>query len=238
MYSIVLLAAMTTGGESADLGWRRGGCGGCHGGCYGGGYGGCHGGCWGNYSYGGCHGYHPAYYGCWGSAYGGCNGYGYGGWGAGCWGTPYGGYGPGWAGYSCYGGCGGYASVAYGAPPVVVSPGEPMPPADGREKLKKKGKEGSEEGEVSLGRRARLIVKLPSNAKLYIDDQPVKAAKQKTFQTPELSDDKDYFYEVRVVVMKGTEPVIAKKRVIVRAGEVTRADFSQVGRTTGVAKAR
>jgi uncharacterized protein (TIGR03000 family) len=73
MYSVVLMAALATSGETPDLG-RRGGCHGCRGGCYGGCYGyGCHG-CYGGYSYG-CHG-----------CYGG--GYAYGCYGGGCYGVP------------------------------------------------------------------------------------------------------------------------------------------------------
>ncbi len=66
MYSIVVMAALTTGGEVPDLG-RRGsrGCHGCSG-CYGGGYGGGYG-CSGGYGGG-------MYGGCSGGGYGGCYG--------------------------------------------------------------------------------------------------------------------------------------------------------------------
>jgi uncharacterized protein (TIGR03000 family) len=67
MYSVVLLMAMTSGGDIADChrgGGRRGGCHGCYGGgCYGGG-------CYGGGGYGG---------GCYGGGYGGCYGGGCGG---------------------------------------------------------------------------------------------------------------------------------------------------------------
>jgi len=84
MYSIVLMAALTTGADVPDCGRRRGCYGGCYGGCYCGGYyggGGCYGGC------GGCYG-----------GWGGC----YGGWG-GCYGSG--------GGYGGYGGRGGYYST-------------------------------------------------------------------------------------------------------------------------------
>jgi uncharacterized protein (TIGR03000 family) len=64
MYSMVLMAALTTGTDLPDWG-RRGGCCGCYGGW---GWGGCYGG-WGGY-------------GGWGYGYGGLGG-GYGGWGGG-----------------------------------------------------------------------------------------------------------------------------------------------------------
>jgi uncharacterized protein (TIGR03000 family) len=75
MYSVVLMAALTSGSSAPDCHWRCG--------CYGGGYG------YGCYGYG-C-------YGGWGGGYGGwCSGGGYGcygGWGYGCYGGCYGGYG-------------------------------------------------------------------------------------------------------------------------------------------------
>ena len=77
MYSVVLMAALTT---SVDLPDRRGGCsGGCYGGCYGGCRGGRRGGCHG--CYGGCYGCYGGMvsYGCCGcyggvTYYGGCHG--------------------------------------------------------------------------------------------------------------------------------------------------------------------
>jgi uncharacterized protein (TIGR03000 family) len=71
MYSVVLMMAMTTGGDVVPDCHRRGNCnGGCNGGgyvsaCYGGGYGGCYGGGYGG-GYGGCYGggcYGGGYYG-------------------------------------------------------------------------------------------------------------------------------------------------------------------------------
>lgn len=76
MYSMVLMAALTTGTELPDCG-NRGGCCGCYGGYGGYGWGGCYGG---GYGWGG-----------WGGGYGG--GYGWGGWGVG---------GGGWGGYQSW----------------------------------------------------------------------------------------------------------------------------------------
>lgn len=80
MYSVVLMAALTTSVDLPD--GRRGGCGGCHGGGRsghrgGGGCCGCSGGCYG----GGCMG--MGYGGCMGMGHGGCMGMGYSG---GCYG--------------------------------------------------------------------------------------------------------------------------------------------------------
>lgn len=80
MYSMVLMAALTTGTDLPDFG-RRGGCCGCYGG-YGYGYGGCYGG----YGWGGGYGRYAGGWGGWGGGYGGYGG-GWGGWGG--WGYAY-----------------------------------------------------------------------------------------------------------------------------------------------------
>src|SRR5579884_3923794 len=104
MYTMVLMAALTTGADMPDFGRR--GCHGCWGGCWGGCYG-----CW-----GGC-------YGGWGGCWGGC----YGGWGGGCWGGCYGGWAGGWGGWGGWGYA--YAPVAttYAAPLALAY--NPIPAA-------------------------------------------------------------------------------------------------------------
>jgi uncharacterized protein (TIGR03000 family) len=95
MYSMVLMAALSTGTDMPDWG-HRWGCHGCWGGCYG-----CCGGCYG--CWGGC-------YGCWGGCYGYSSCYGCYGCCGGCYGC-----------YGCCGGCYGcYGGYGYGG--VVVAP--------------------------------------------------------------------------------------------------------------------
>src|SRR5260370_13456651 len=106
MYSVVLAAMLSVGGETPTWGCR--GCHGCQG-CWGcNGCAGCHG-CWGCHGCRGCHGcsgcYGYACSGCWGG-YGG--GYGYGGCYGGCYGC--------WGCYGCYG-------VAVSPSVVAVAPG-------------------------------------------------------------------------------------------------------------------
>jgi uncharacterized protein (TIGR03000 family) len=123
MYSVVLMAAITTGTATPDFGHRRGGCHGCFSsfgchGCSGGGWGcsggwGCNG-CSGIWTCSGGWGHHGAgYHGGWGgSACWGC----YGCYGGAGWGGPYAGYGHGtYVEYcaGCYGG-GGYCAGCYG----------------------------------------------------------------------------------------------------------------------------
>jgi uncharacterized protein (TIGR03000 family) len=216
---MVLMAALTTGGQTPDWchhsscgGYNCGcyacwGCGGCHGytcsGCYGGygsGYGcyGCYSGWgnWGNYGY--------SYYTCFGSCYGcyGCHGcYGCGG----CW--------------SCNGGYGcGVSPYA----PSYISPGTVMPPADGTKK---------EEGGTSIdSNRARLVVEVPADAKLFIDDQPMKSTTgTRVFNTPTLERDQTYYYELKVEVARDGVTHSETRKVLVRAGERARAVFTETG---------
>jgi uncharacterized protein (TIGR03000 family) len=178
-----------------------------------------------------------------GACYGPCYGVGYAGYGwqnQGGWGLPYGGYGPagypyyvqgpyGYPGYACWGACGCYSSPAYGYPAPVMSGGPATPPPG--ETLKKE--------EVSAPDRARLIVELPANAKLYVDDQPISdAAPTKSFRTPVLQKGQEFFYEVRVEAMRDGKPVSETRRVVVKAGAVVRSDFRALGEPTGVASAR
>src|SRR6266542_5069093 len=167
MYSMVLMAALTTGGQTPDWCFHRScggyncgcyacwGCGGCHGytcsGCYGG-YSGCYGSCFGGY--GGC-------WGCWGSygySYYSCSGC------FGCYGC-----------WSCGGGCYGGGSPYY---PSTISPGTVMPPAPN-------GETKQEGGATVDSNRAKLVVEVPADAKLFIDDQPMKStAGTRVFNSP------------------------------------------------------
>ncbi len=224
MYSLVLMAALTTGGAAPEHCF--GGCHGCHG---------CHGccGCHGCYSGWGCHGCCGCYGGycggwcgdCWG---GWCGSYGYGCYGA-CWGC--------WGGYStwsygcygCWGGCCG--GGCYGGYPVVVpdgvAPGAP-PTRSGEPLGQPRSDEKKPTGQAET--RARVIVELPADARLYIDDRAMKSTSDvRTFSTPDLEPGQLYYYEVRAEVVRDGKPVSQTKRVIVRAGATARASFTDLG---------
>jgi uncharacterized protein (TIGR03000 family) len=236
MYSMILMAALTSGGSTPDCHFRcgcHGGYGGCYGGCYGGG-------CWGGW--GGCHGCHG---GCWGSGYGACYGTCYGGWGAGvygcvgswgygCWGSAYACYGS-WAhGPGYYGS--GYETMTPGGLAPIYNPGTPMPPAgETLPKPKPDGKNGT-----SLApNRARLIVELPADARLYIDDRAMKTTSgRRTFHTPDLQAGQTYYYVLRAEVVRDGKPLREERRVILRAGDVVRTDFTSLAPAEATASAR
>jgi uncharacterized protein (TIGR03000 family) len=224
MYSVVLMAALTSGGNAPELFFHHGCHGGygCCGGCYGGCYGSCYGGCYGGW--GGCWGCHGCCGGCWG-----CHG---------CWGGCYGCYG-------CYGGHS-YSDYApsHGAPYVsggLMAPGAApdgdVLPKPKEEKDKDKDKDNNKESMAP--NRARLIVELPADAKLYVDDRPVQATSaRRTFHTPEIELGQAYYYDLRAEVVRDGKPVTETRRVIVRAGAVIRTDFSALDTPVTTANAR
>jgi uncharacterized protein (TIGR03000 family) len=195
MYSVVLMMAMTTGGDVADC--HRGG-----GGCMGGG-------CMG----GGCMGY-VASCGCTGGGHilggrrhggGGCTGYG----GGGC--TGYGGGGcTGYGGGGCTGSHGIYGGCTGGGPGRTGEELKKMP----KEEPKKTGMAPAP---------ATLIVSLPADAKLMIDDTATTStSSERTFVSPTLNPGIDYNYTLKAEVMRDGKKVQVEEKVTVRAGQETR----------------
>jgi uncharacterized protein (TIGR03000 family) len=191
MYSMVLMAALTTGTDMPDFGRRRGGC--C-GGCYGGMGMGC----------GGC-------YGGMGMGWGGCYGMGRGmgmGWG----GYGYGGYALG--GYSPM--IGGYAyspvisSVGWGTP--VVSNGRVISNAGTMQSFYSTP--------TTSGNEATLIVHVPQSASLKIDGQATQQSSgTRVFTSPPLEQGKTYVYKISAEVNRDGHTIRDTKNVEVRAGQ-------------------
>jgi uncharacterized protein (TIGR03000 family) len=217
MYSLVLLATMTASSATPGFFW---GCG--KGRC--GGYGG-----WGGYScyaYGGCYGSWSCY-GGWGG-YGGMGCYYQMGSGYGCIGGCYGRYGNGYGGYGGYGCFGGSTISPYGS---VYSPAAPSGTmtAPKPEQVPAPKPEPGGKSKAAIDHQAKLIVELPADAKLYIDDQPMKTSSgRRVFRTPALDRGQAYYYILRAEVTRDGKPQTATKRVIVRAGQEVRAAFPEL----------
>jgi uncharacterized protein (TIGR03000 family) len=87
--------------------------------------------------------------------------------------------------------------------------------------------EDEDDKEVRSSRRARLIVKVPANAKLYIDGHLTKATSRKrVFRTPDLESGQMYYYILRVEIVRDGKKVTQTRRVLVSAGQEVRASFS------------
>lgn len=240
MYSIVMMAALTTAPEAPDFhGFFKkifhhhschgcwggctgcyGGCGGCYGGCYGG-CGGCYGGCTGVYysscsgCYGGCSG---CYGGCTGVYYSSCSGC------TGCYG--------GCTGY--YGSCSGYSLGHYSAPHGYTAVGH---------NAAYQHLQGYYDSHVSVPvierqlpeSRAQLVVRVPADAKLYADGQATTlTGSERSFMTPEITAGKDFAYTLKMEVTKDGQVQSEIKKVVVRAGHRTVVDFvsAQADRVT------
>ena len=238
MYSVVLMAALTSGTATPD--WCHRSCCGCYGGwggCYGGSYGG-YGGCYGGWGcYGGCYGGYGGYggFGSWGTCmacYGCYAGYG-------CYGGGWGCYG--WGCYSCYAGAaawscagcyGGWScyGMPYGTVPYTQS--VPVVPGTGGtapEKVGPPAKGGTKE----ISDRGRLVVELPTDAKLFIDDQPMKTqAARRVFQTPPLQPGQTYYYILRAELTRNGQTARETVRVLIRPGEEAHATFPALAPAT------
>ena len=172
----------------------------------------------------------PNWHGCDGDCYGRFGG---------CFDDGYGGYGGGYSdGDDGYGYGGGY-SWGYGdvSQPGTVVPGgygvtggTVVPGTGTNGKALRKPKLNKNDDEETMGlTRATLVVELPANATLFIDNMPVKAtAGVQTFNTPALEPGQAYFYLVRVERRRDGQPASETRRIIVRAGQVSRADFNNV----------
>ncbi len=80
--------------------------------------------------------------------------------------------------------------------------------------------------------RARVVVDLPADAKLYVGGRLSKSTlEQRHMETPELTPGKTYTYELRVELVRDGKPITETKKIAVRAGEVVRANFKDVGAT-------
>lgn len=208
MYSMVLLAALTTAVDMPDRGRRGGGCHGCYGGmswggCYGGG-GGCYGmgmGGWG----GGCYGMGWGGGGC-----GGCYGMGMGGWG---------GYGMGRGGYVLNGSYPMIGNYAYS--PMIGNYGTPLASANGA--ILTPGMTQSFYANPALANQANeatIVVHLPQDANLTIDGQATQSrSPTRIFRSPPLERGKTYTYTLQAETNRDGHFVNTKKTVEVRAGE-------------------
>ena len=133
-----------------------------------------------------------------------------------------------------YGSWGGYGDVSHPGTVVPgvygVTGGTVVPGTGTSGKGLSKPKLNKNDDKETMGpTRATLVVELPANATMFIDNMPVKAtARVQTFNTPALEPGQAYFYLVRVERRRDGQPVSETRRIIVRAGQVTRADFNNV----------
>ncbi len=79
---------------------------------------------------------------------------------------------------------------------------------------------------------ASVTVKLPSNAKLTVNDVAVNVSGQQTFTTPKLEKGKSYFYTVKAEIVREGKTVTETRRVDVAAGKEVTIDFTTSAAST------
>jgi uncharacterized protein (TIGR03000 family) len=85
-----------------------------------------------------------------------------------------------------------------------------------------KPKKPEKDEEVSTPTPAHVVVKLPADARLFVDGVPCPlTSAQRSFDTPPLEPGKTYYYSLRVEGRSLAET----KRVTVRAGKETVVEF-------------
>jgi uncharacterized protein (TIGR03000 family) len=85
---------------------------------------------------------------------------------------------------------------------------------------------------TALDTPAKLVVELPADAKLYVDDHLMKtSAARRAFNTPGLAQGQTYYYILRAEMEIDGKTVSETKRVLVRAGEEVKATFSELAAT-------
>ncbi len=251
MYSIVMMAALTTGADVtpppvAVAAPAYAGCGGYSAGC--GGYsnfsmsysyanvGGCCGystGCCG-YSYGHGHGRHSKHFGhkhsCTGFSYGCCGGYAGPYYGSCCgYGACYGsysysggcGYMPPYGPFNIGGGCAGYYYQGGTMAPLMGAP-VTAAPAVGYSAV-------TPAPAVESKTSAFLKFTLPAAAKLTVDGRPTAGeGTERSFYTPSLEPGRRFFYEVKAEMVVNGATVTEEKRVVVEAGADLRESFPKL----------
>ncbi len=198
MYSMILMTALATAPETPSFHGRFARCG-VRVSCYG---------CWASCY--GCRGCWSSCYGCYGGVIvSSCHG---------CWSSCHGCFGAGTC-YGCYGVLPVYGTPAYsGLPPVVVPPSTPTPAPPGEKAPTPKM--------TSTPNAAHLVIDIPAEAKLFVDDQPIEAGSGlRRFHTPSLEPGQKYFYILRAEVVRDGEKFEEVKRVIVEANQTIRLGF-------------
>jgi len=76
---------------------------------------------------------------------------------------------------------------------------------------------------------AHLVVKLPEDARLFVDDTPCTlSSSTRAFDTPELKPGQKYFYTLRAEVTRDGRKVTESKRVTFGAGEEAVVEFGEM----------
>jgi uncharacterized protein (TIGR03000 family) len=86
---------------------------------------------------------------------------------------------------------------------------------------------------AALATQATVVVKLPADATLFVDGERANLASDlRSFVTPALDGDREYFYTMKAEATRNGEVVSRTERVLVHAGRTTRVDFGDLSAKT------
>jgi uncharacterized protein (TIGR03000 family) len=95
----------------------------------------------------------------------------------------------------------------------------PVKPAEGIPSPKKRE-------EARIAAPATIVVSLPADATLRVDDYTTTSkSATRVFVSPTLDAGKEFWYTLTGEIQRDGKPVVATKRISVRAGEETRVEF-------------
>jgi uncharacterized protein (TIGR03000 family) len=120
-----------------------------------------------------------------------------------------------------YGGCYGGGVIYSGCYGGYVMPGVPVQQQKGKDGKGKGSGGGTGTDEASLF-SATIVVTLPADAKLTIDDNPTTSTSgSRVFVSPALPPGKEYHYTLKAEAVREGKPVKVERTIAVRAGETT-----------------
>jgi len=138
-----------------------------------------------------------------------------------------------------YGGCHGCSGIiistsSHGCCGGVISPEKPKSdkkttPDDKDNKEDKDGKgKKSDEEQISSDGPARIVVKLPADARLTIDGAATRSTSAvRTFESPTLKAGRTYSYVLEARFTKDGEEVVVSKKVEVTPGKTTEVELNK-----------
>jgi uncharacterized protein (TIGR03000 family) len=78
---------------------------------------------------------------------------------------------------------------------------------------------------------AQLIVELPEDARLYVDDHAMRSTSaRRTFRTPALTSGQSYYYILKAEVARNGQTYAQSQRIVLRAGDRVTARFPDLGK--------
>jgi uncharacterized protein (TIGR03000 family) len=113
------------------------------------------------------------------------------------------------------------------APAPVVTPpgGVKTPPTKTGGEKGDKGDKG-EKGGAMAPAPATIVVSLPAEARLLIDDTATTSrSDRRVFVSPELNPGREYHYTLKAEWVRDGKPVVVSKEVAVSAGNETQVSF-------------